>query len=123
MPIAAPRRVKASSSAAVAIAEAFCANSGYGNLRQPEVQQLGMSLRRDENVCRLDVAMDDALAMCHRQGIGNLDAQFQHDLGLHRPARDPVCQGHSLQELHGDEGPLAILADFVDGADVGMVQR
>ena len=43
-------------------------------------------------------------------------------LGLHAVARNTVLQGHAVQKLHGDEGLTIVLADFVDGADVGMVQ-
>ena len=39
-------------------------------------------------------------------------------------AGDEMLQRHAVEELHGDEGLLAILfADFMDGADVGMIQR
>ena len=33
-----------------------------------------------------------------------------------------VLQRHAVQKLHGDERLAVLLADFVDGADVGMVQ-
>ena len=32
-------------------------------------------------------------------------------------------QGQAIEELHGDETLSVVLADFVDGADVGMVER
>ena len=38
-----------------------------------------------------------------------------------RPAID-VLQGHAVEKLHGDERSAIVLADFVDGADVRMVQ-
>ena len=42
---------------------------------------------------------------------------------LHRPARDPVLQRQAIQKLHGDERLAVVLADLVNRADVGMVQR
>ena len=33
-----------------------------------------------------------------------------------------MLQGDAIEKLHGDEGPLAVLADFVDGANVGVVE-
>ena len=38
-------------------------------------------------------------------------------------SRDAVLQRHAIQKLHGDERLAVLLANFVDGADVGMVQR
>jgi hypothetical protein len=35
---------------------------------------------------------------------------------------DGVLQGHSIEVLHGDERTTVVLADFVDGADIGVVQ-
>ena len=33
-----------------------------------------------------------------------------------------MLQRHAIQKLHGDERLAVLLADFVNGADVGMVQ-
>jgi hypothetical protein len=41
---------------------------------------------------------------------------------LQGPVRDPVLQGHAIQKLHRDERLVLVLADFVDGTDIGMVQ-
>ena len=42
--------------------------------------------------------------------------------GLHWPLADAVLQCHAVEVLHDDEGLRAVLADFVNGADVGVVQ-
>ena len=44
-------------------------------------------------------------------------------VGRQRPAVDAVLQRLALEQLHRDEGPAAVVADFVDGADVRVVQR
>ena len=36
---------------------------------------------------------------------------------------DAVLQRQPVQKLHGDEGLAVLLADVVNGADVGMIQR
>jgi hypothetical protein len=34
-----------------------------------------------------------------------------------------VLQGCTVQKFHGDEGAPFVVADVVDGADVGMIER
>ena len=38
-------------------------------------------------------------------------------------ARDHVLQRHAIQVLHDDERLVIFLSDFIDCADVGMIQR
>ena len=38
-------------------------------------------------------------------------------------ARDLVLQRHAIQKLHGNKGLAVLVVNFVDGANVGMVQR
>jgi hypothetical protein len=76
----------------------------------------------DENVRRLDVAVKDALDVRRIQSISDLDGQGQSQLGFHRSACDAVLQRQALQELHGDECFAVLVVNFVNRADVGMVQ-
>ena len=46
----------------------------------------------------------------------------QERFDFQRPARDAVLQRLAVEKLHGDEGLAVLLADFIDGADVGMIQ-
>ena len=73
-------------------------------------------------VGRLNVAMDDALAMGSVQGIGDFDGQSDQNILFQRAFRRYDVQGRAVQKLHGDEWLAVFLADFVDRADVGMVQ-
>ena len=41
---------------------------------------------------------------------------------LQRTALDLVLESRAVQQFHGDEGLALLLADVVDGADIGMVQ-
>ena len=67
--------------------------------------------------------MDDALGMRRVQRIGDLDGQRQQRVQFHGTPGDHVLQGHAIQILHGDKRLAVLLANVVNGADVGMVQR
>src|SRR5262249_44573656 len=44
-------------------------------------------------------------------------------LAVERTSRNAVFQGRTIQILHGDEQLRFMPADFVDSADIGMVER
>src|ERR1019366_3967620 len=58
-------------------------STGSGcNLRQAEIQELGVPVRCEKNVRWLDIAMNDAFAVGGNERIGDLKCQFQQDCGL-----------------------------------------
>ena len=93
------------------------------DLRQPKIENLRLTSIRDEDVGRLDVAVDYAFGVRSVQRIGDLDAQIEHRFDLQRLAIDLVPERLPFQQLHGDEGSPIGLVDFVDRADVRVVQR
>jgi hypothetical protein len=93
------------------------------HLRQPEIQDFGVPALGHENVRRFDVAVDDPGRVRRVQCVGNLDRQRQDDLGLHRTAADAVFQRQAVQVLHHDEHSPLLVVNFVDGANVRMIQR
>jgi len=70
----------------------------------------------------MDLAMDDAFAMRGIERVGDLDAERENHLQLGRPRDEEVLEGDAFQEFHGDKAASVVLPDFVNGADVGMVQ-
>ena len=81
-----------------------------------------MSALGDEDICGLDVAMNDAFGVGGIERVGDLDGQTERDVGLERAAGDAMFQRDPFEEFHGDEGLAILLADIVDGADVGVVE-
>ena len=73
-----------------------------------------------ENVGGLDVTVDDAFGVGDVKGIGNLNRKVEHNRERKRLAMDMLAQGFAVDELHGDERPLVLLANVVDRADAGM---
>jgi len=56
------------------------------------------------------------------KGVGDLNAERQERLKVQWPKRGHVLQRLAVEKFHGDEGFAILLADVVDGANVGMVQ-
>jgi hypothetical protein len=76
----------------------------------------------DKNVRWLDVAVNDAFGVSRLEGISHFDGQHQNPFNFHRTPSDKVLQCHAIQKLHRNEGLILVFADFIDGADVGVVQ-
>ena len=88
--------------------------------REAEVEQLH-AVGGQEDVGRFQVAMDDP-ARVQRGERGQHAQTDRHRLRrAQRPLSQPLGQRFAFEQLHRDEQPAAVLADFVDLADVRMV--
>src|SRR5271167_3343400 len=76
----------------------------------------------NEDVRRLDIAVDNPFGVRRIQRIGNIDSYRQQTLDIERATVNEMLEGGSLEILHRDEGFAFMLADLVNGADVGMIQ-
>ena len=76
----------------------------------------------DEDIRGLDVAVDDASAWAASRASAISMPSASSRLEFHRTAGDHVLEGDAVEELHDEEGAAVVLADVVDGADVGMIQ-
>ncbi len=61
-----------------------------GDFGQAEIENLRVAAKGHEDVCRLDIAMNDALGVSRVEGVGNLNSQIQHRVRRQRPATDLV---------------------------------
>ena len=93
------------------------------DLGQPEIENLRVSARGDEEICRLDVAVDDAGRVRCFERVGDLDRQRQQPIDLERAPCDLMLQRRPVEKLHDEKRAAVLLADIVDRADVGVVQR
>ena len=67
--------------------------------------------------------MHDSLGVGGVQAVGDLNADLEELGNIHRLAGDAVFQGLAFEKFHGDEGAPFELADIVNRADVGVIQR
>jgi hypothetical protein len=55
--------------------------------------------------------------------VGNLDRKRNQRVHVHGAAADPACERRAVQVLHHDEGLAVVVVDFVDRADVRVIER
>ena len=66
--------------------------------------------------------MNDSFRVCRIQSVGNLDAQIEHRFDLQGLACNLLFQRLAFEHFHHYECSSIDLVNFVDRADVGMVQ-
>src|SRR5579863_2647014 len=93
-----------------------------GNFGEAEIENFGVAAFGHEDVCGLDIAVNDAFGVGGVEGVRDFDSQVEEQVQLHGTASDEVLQSLAFEALHGDEGASVFFADVVDGADVGMVE-
>src|ERR1700675_767807 len=81
-----------------------------------------MSPLGQKQICGLDVSMNDSFGVGCVQGVGNLDADIEQRLQLDSPAQDHFPESLAFQIFHHQEKSTLVLANFVNGAGVGMIQ-
>ncbi len=87
--------------------------------RQAEVEDLD-AVGRQEDVRRLEVAVDDLAIVERLEGREHPDRDRNRLVDLHRPAPEPLAQGLAVEQLHGDEDRAGVVADVEDLADRRM---
>ncbi len=92
-------------------------------MAETKIQNFHVPARADKNICRLDVAVNNSAGMRCIQRVGNLDAEIEQLIELQRTALDAVLEGLALQQLHGDKVLAIGDVNFMDGADVWIIQR
>ena len=91
-------------------------------LRDAEIQHFRPALRRDDDIGRLEVAMDDAALVRFFESGGHV-AGKRDDLSLgQRPGGDALGERRSRDVLHDEEVDPVGAVEVVNGGDVGVVQ-
>src|SRR5215469_9323242 len=92
------------------------------DLRESKVKNLGLTTLSNKDVGWFNVSMDDVFRMRSMQALGHANRHIQQRFQVHRPTCDGVFQGLTFEKFHSDESPTAMLSNFVNGANVRMIQ-
>ena len=103
-------------------------SSGVGQRRtgrpgDSEIEDLQPALARDEEVLGLDVAVDEAFLVGGGQAPGKLRSVLERLAHRQRPAPHPQPQRLAFEQLGDDVRADLVVADVVDGEDVGVLER
>jgi hypothetical protein len=60
---------------------------------------------------------------CIVERLNSLKTRFRHASRAVQRSGDAVLQRHPIQKLHGDERFAMLVVNFVDRADIGVIQR
>ncbi len=90
---------------------------------QAEVEDLDPPVRRDEEVRRLEVPVDDALVVRRREAARDLGGVLDRPPLGQRPSREPLPEGPPLEQFRHGVGRAVVHAEVVDGEDARVGER
>ena len=93
------------------------------HLGETEVEDLHAPFARDEDVLRLQVAMDDALVVRRGEAARDLGRVVDRLARRQRRAVDPRAERLAFEQLGDDVGSAVVAADVVDREDVRMIEH
>ena len=89
---------------------------------QAKVEDAWVASSGDEYVFRFDITVNDASRVSRIQGIGYRDTNVEHLFDTCWTACSSVPERATFEEFHRNKGTPIVLANVVNGADVGMIQ-
>ena len=90
--------------------------------RQPEIRHLHAPAAVEQNVLRLDVAVDDALVVGELQRVANLRHDGQRLARRNAAGVEQLPQVHAVHEFHEEIKQAVRPAEFVNRHDAGMIE-
>src|SRR6266567_4338978 len=94
-----------------------------GQLGNPEVEHLYVSVRSQHDVLRFDVAVHDTGIMRGSQRRSYLHGNFQCPMRTHSPGHEGGAKSDAFDELRRNELHLSLRADLINSQNVWMIER
>ncbi len=95
---------------------------GVRELGEAEVEDLHPAVVGDEDVLGLQVPVDDPLLVRGGEAVDDLEGVVDRLARRELAAGEDGAEGLAFEELLDDVGRAVVLADVVDGGDVGVVE-
>lgn len=91
-------------------------------LRQAEIENLDAAIAGDEEIFRLEVAMDDGLFVCGCESTGDLHALVDGFPNRQGTGPQQLTQRAAFEQFRDQVGGAVEGAELIDREDVGMVE-
>ena len=101
----------------------FVAPGAFDEFCEAEVEDFDNAVVGNHNIRRLKVAMDNARGMGAAEAFCDLDGYSEGFIQAQALAGNAGVKGLPSHVLHYQEVEAVLLADIVNGDDVGMIQR
>ena len=95
---------------------------GAGQLRQPEVEDLDLTVVADHHVRRLQIAVDDILRVGCSEGSAQWHRNLQQTVDVEPVGGNQRVEGLALHQLHAQEVDSVGFLHRMDRDDVGVLQ-
>ena len=95
---------------------------GLSQLGQSEVEDLDAAVFGDEDVVRLEVAVNDAFLVGRGEAVRDLHAVADREPERQRPAPHSLGEGLAFEQLGDQVGNTRVSSHLEYGEDVGMIQ-
>ena len=96
--------------------------AGLTQLGDTEISDFHAAPGVEEEILRLDIAVEDALAVGVLEGLADSGDDFQRLFRGEAFCPHGLAQIHAIDVFHEQEIPAALLAEIVHGDDVRMIQ-
>ena len=88
-----------------------------------EVQDFDAIVAGDEDVVRLEIAVDDAFFVGSGEAFGDVESVLDQFAAWKSSGGQDFAKGLAFEELGDKKADAVLLADIVNCEDVGVIQR
>jgi hypothetical protein len=96
---------------------------GIDCFREAEVQHFHGAISTQFDVCRLEIAVNDAVIVCGLKSLPDLPRDRQRFIDWHRATRDALREIFTFDELHYEGGHTTRFFQSMNVRDVWVIER
>ena len=92
-------------------------------LREPEIEDLHRTVRRDLDIRRLEISMDDPLLVRRFERLADLPRDRQRLVERHRSARDAIGERLTFDQFEDERVDFTAVLEAINRRNVWVIER